>query len=82
MYIIFGSKKDVYESIPLDGIEIVEKYLYKFYNEVKLELNIAAAIIWLIILWDSVQYQLLLGVHIMITVHFDNTLHLSVVMLP
>ena len=41
MYIIFGSKKDVYESIPLDGIEIVEKYLYKFYNEVKLELNIA-----------------------------------------
>ena len=41
MYIIFGSKKDVYESTPMDGIEIVEKYLYKFYNEVKLELNIA-----------------------------------------
>ena len=35
------SKKDVYESTPLEGIEIVERYLYKFYNEVKLELNIA-----------------------------------------
>ena len=26
MYIIFGSKKNVYKSIPLDGVEIVEKY--------------------------------------------------------
>lgn len=40
MYIIFGSKKDVYKSIPLEGVEIVEKYNYKFYNEIKLELNI------------------------------------------
>ena len=40
MYIIFGSKKDVYKSIPVEGVEIVEKYNYKFYNEIKLELNI------------------------------------------
>tara|TARA_B100001175_G_C19149062_1_gene467336 strand:- start:238 stop:537 length:300 start_codon:yes stop_codon:yes gene_type:complete len=40
MYIIFGSKKDVYKSIPLEGVEIIEKYNYKFYNEIKLELNI------------------------------------------
>ena len=40
MYIIFGSKKNVYKSIPLDGVEIVEKYNYKFYDEIKLELNI------------------------------------------
>ena len=40
MYIIFGSKKNVYKSIPLDGVKIVEKYNYKFYDEIKLELNI------------------------------------------
>ena len=40
MYIVFGSKENVYKSIPLEGIEIVEKYLYKFYGKVKLELSI------------------------------------------
>ena len=40
MYIIFGSKKNVYKSIPLDGVETIEKYLYKFYGEIKLELSI------------------------------------------
>ena len=40
MYIIFGSKKNVYKSIPLEGVETVEKYHYKFYNKIKLELNI------------------------------------------
>ena len=40
MYIVFGSKKNVYKSIPLEGIETVEKYLYKFYGQVKLELSI------------------------------------------
>ena len=41
MYIVFGSKDNVYKSIPLDGIETVEKYLYKFYGKIKLELSIA-----------------------------------------
>lgn len=40
MYIVFGSKENVYKSIPLEGIETVEKYLYKFYGKVKLELSI------------------------------------------
>ena len=40
MYIVFGSKNDVYKSIPLDGIETVEKYLYKFYGNIKLEFSI------------------------------------------
>ena len=44
MYIIFGSKKNVYNSIPPDGIEIIEKYLYKFYGEIKLELSIGKVI--------------------------------------
>lgn len=41
MYIIFGSKKNVYKSIPGYGVEIVEKYIYRFNNEIKLEINIA-----------------------------------------
>jgi hypothetical protein len=40
MYIIFGSKKNVYKSIPVDGIDIIEMYHYKFYGKVQLELNI------------------------------------------
>ena len=40
MYIVFGSKENVYKSIPLEGIETVEKYLYKFYGKVRLELSI------------------------------------------
>ena len=44
MYIIFGSKKNVYKSIPGNGIEIIEKYIYRFYNEIKLEINIAKVI--------------------------------------
>ena len=40
MYIVFGSKDNVYQSIPLDGIETVEKYIYKFYGKIKLELCI------------------------------------------
>ena len=40
MYIVFGSKDNVYKSIPLDGIETVEKYIYKFYGKIKLELSI------------------------------------------
>ena len=44
MYIIFGSKKNVYKSIPPDGVKTIEKYLYKFYGEVKLELSIGKVI--------------------------------------
>lgn len=40
MYIIFGSKENVYKSIPVDGIDIIEMYHYKFYGKVQLELNI------------------------------------------
>jgi hypothetical protein len=40
MYIIFGSKKNVYSSVPLDGVETVESYQYKFYGKVILDLNI------------------------------------------
>jgi hypothetical protein len=44
MYIVFGSKKNVYKSEPGNGVEIIEKYIYKFYNEIKLEINIAKVI--------------------------------------
>ena len=44
MYIVFGSKKNVYRSVPMKGIEIIEKYNYKFFNEIKLELSIAKVI--------------------------------------
>ena len=44
MYIVFGSKKNVYKSVPTKGIEIIEKYNYKFFDEIKLELFIAKVI--------------------------------------
>ena len=44
MYIVFGSKKNVYKSVPMKGIEIIEKYNYKFFDEIKLELSIAKVI--------------------------------------
>ena len=44
MYIVFGSKKNVYKSIPMKGIEVIEKYNYKFFDEIKLELSIAKVI--------------------------------------
>ena len=28
MYIVFGSKKNVYKSVPMKGIEVIEKYNY------------------------------------------------------
>ena len=44
MYIVFGSKKNVYRSVPMKGIEIIEKYNYKFFDEIKLELSIGKVI--------------------------------------
>ena len=40
MYIIYGSKKNVYKSIPLNGVKTVESYEYKFFGKIKLELSI------------------------------------------
>ena len=33
MYIVFGSKKNVYKSVPMKGIEVIEKYNYKNIDE-------------------------------------------------